>query len=68
MKDMCETNIKPEKQILIGFGRLDEDLAMAIPALVSVRKQCKSVVVKSLLREALRSVPDLPNDIKKQIA
>ena len=59
-----ETNIEPISNMQIRFGDRDGDLAMAIPALVSVRKQNRSVVVKSLLREALRNVTDLPQEVK----
>ncbi len=63
----CKTN-EHAKQVGVRFGDRDDDLAVAIPALASVRKQSVSVVVKSLLREALQSVSDLPADIKSLVA
>ena len=62
------TKIDPIKQVDLRFGELDADLAVAIPALVSVRKQHKSVITKSLIRDGLRTATDLPENIKAKFA
>lgn len=56
------------KVVGVRFGDRDSDLAHAIPALANARKQSYSVVVKSLLREALRNVTDLPDNVKGLVA
>ena len=63
-----KTNKETIDQMLLKFGSLDNDLAVAIPALVSSRKQSISVIGKSLLRDALSRVSDLPPKYKQMFA
>lgn len=61
-------SIKPCTQIPVRITKHDDDLAIAIPTLSEKRRQSMSVVIKSLLRDALKSVPDLPSNIKAKYA
>ena len=59
---------KQSKPILLTFSSLDDDIALALPFLVRCRRQKNPVIIKQLLRQALRQAPDLPEEIKQRIA